>query len=51
MKPVKHQTRNKDAKIYDGRSAAVHNLLFYVHTVKMHELRNQNVSYWLLPQY
>ena len=31
MKPGKHKEANKDAKIYVGRSTAVHNLLYALH--------------------
>ena len=34
---------NKDAKIYAGRSATLHNLL-YLPSYAIHELRNQHVS-------
>ena len=42
MKPGKH-LRNKDGKIYVGRSTTAYNLLF-CQSYTMHELRNQHVS-------
>ena len=40
MKPGKHQRSNKDAKIYVGRSATLHNLLFCPHTLRMNYVPN-----------
>ena len=39
MKPGKHQ-RNKDAKIYVGRSTIVHNVLFFAHTLCINYVTN-----------
>ena len=50
MKPDKHQGANKDAKIYVGRSTIVHRQSFVLRSNTMHELRNQNLFYWLVPR-
>ena len=40
MKPSKHQSTNKDAKIYVARSVILHNLLFCPHTLCMNYVAN-----------
>ena len=40
MMPGKHQRSKQDAKVYVGRSMAVHNLLFFAHTLCMNYVTN-----------
>ena len=40
MKPANIKGANKDAKIYVGRSTALHNLLFCAHTLCMNYVTN-----------
>ena len=40
MKPSKHQSTNKDAKIYVARSVILHNLLFCPHTLCINYVAN-----------